>query len=171
MCLASGKIATEACTNDIRLDAPQNPLDFIATSEAVVYPEDMPTEYCNKHVLVDYCSGGGVATEWCKKFASVDSSVKLRKEGLVKMTQSEINRILRAAPYRLISDYTRNDYVYYINANGTDGVFKGFYNNLKQSVDAPYVVCKVHTQKAWQQYEAQHPTTPPATPAIPVAVG
>ena len=157
MCLSSGKLATSACLNDIRLDAPLNPSDFIATSTAKVYPEDVPTEYCDKHVLLDYCSGGGVATEWCKHFAAVDSSVKLRQEGLVKLNQSQINQILRAAPYRLISDYLRNDYVYLINADGSDGVFKGFYNNINQGVNAPYAVCKVHTQQAWQQYVARHP--------------
>ena len=163
MCLSSGKIATSACTNDIRLDSPLNPSDFIATSQAVVYAEDMPTEYCDKHVLVDYCSGGGVATQWCKKFAAVDSSVKLRQEGLVKLNQSEIDQIKKASSYRLISDYLRNDYVYLINADGSDGAFKGFGNNL--SNNAPYVTCKVHTQSAWEQYEAQHPTTP-ATPPV-----
>ena len=155
MCLSSGKLATDACLNDIRLDSKLNPDDFIATSVAKVYPEDIPTAYCDKHILVDYCSGGGVATEWCKHFAAVDSSVKLRQEGLVKLTKSEINEILRAAPYRLISDYIRNDYVYLINSDGSDGVFKGFYNNLNNN--APYVTCKVHTQSAWQQYDAQHP--------------
>lgn len=163
MCLSSGKIATSACTNDIRLDRPLNPDDFIATSQVVVYPEDMPTEYCDKHVLVDYCSGGGVASEWCKKFAAVDSTVKLRQEGLVKLTQSEINRILRAAPYRLISDYLRNDYVYFINDDGSDGVFRGFYGNLRQSVNAPYVICPLHTRQAWERYEALHPNVPETT--------
>jgi len=155
MCLSSGKLATDACLNDIRLDSKLNPSDFIVTSEAMVYPEDIPTAYCDKHILVDYCSGGGVATEWCKHFAAVDSSVKLRQEGLVKLTKSEINEILKAAPYRLLSDYIRNDYVYLINSDGSDGVFKGFYNNLNNN--APYVTCKVHTQGAWQQYVAQHP--------------
>jgi len=163
MCLSSGKIATSACTNDIRLDSPLNPSDFIATSQAVVYAEDMPTQYCDKHVLVDYCSGGGVATQWCKHFAAVDSSVKIRQEGLVKLNQSEINQILKASSYRLISDYLRNDYVYLVNADGSDAIFKGFNNNLSNS--APYVTCKVHTQSAWEQYEAQHPTTP-ATPPV-----
>ena len=157
MCLSSGKIATSACTNDIRLDSPLNPSDFIATSQAVVYAEDMPTEYCDKHVMVDYCSGGGAATQWCKHFAEVDSSVKIRQEGLVKLYQSEIEQIRKASSYRLISDYYRNDYVYLINSNGSDAVFKGFNNNLSNS--APYVTCKVHTQSAWEQYVADHPTT------------
>ncbi|MBQ8748505.1 MAG: transglycosylase domain-containing protein [Oscillospiraceae bacterium] len=169
ICLASGKLATSACVNDIRMDAPLNPSEFVATSKSAVYPEDMPTEYCDKHVLVDYCSGGGVATQWCKNFAEVDKTVKLRQEGLVKLTQSEINEMLKAAPYRLVADFLRNDYVYYINSDGSDGIFKGFYNNLKQNTNAPYVVCKVHTKQAWERYEALHATEPETTaPTVPV---
>ena len=160
ICLSSGKIATDACTNDIRLQSPLNPNDFIATSQSMVYPEDMPKETCDKHVLVDYCSGGGVATKWCQNFAHVDGSVKFTKKGLVKLTQSEINEILKAEPHKLLTDYLRNDYVYFINADGSDGNFKGVRNNLYQSVNAPYMVCPRHTQQAWETYVAQHPGTP-----------
>ncbi len=157
MCLSSGKIATEACVHDIRMSAPLDPDDFIATSQAVVYPEDMPTEYCDEHVMVDYCSGGGVATQWCTHFAQANGSAILSKKGLVKMTQSDIDELLRAEPYKLLRDYLRNDYVYYINPDGSDGWFRGIKNNLSQSVTAPYKVCPVHTQQAWEQYAALHP--------------
>ncbi len=156
VCLSSGKLATQACTSDIRLVKPLQPSDFIVTSESVVYPEDMPVETCDKHVLVDYCSGGGVATQWCKHFAEVDKSVSLKKRGLVRMNQSEIDVILKAAPHSLLRDYLRDDYVYYVNADGSDGWFRGIKNNLQQSVKAPYKVCPVHTQQAWERYEAQH---------------
>lgn len=157
ICLSSGKIATDACTHDIRLSKPLNPEDFIATSVAAVYPEDMPKETCTKHIMVDYCSGGGVATEWCTHFAKADKSAVISKKGLVKLTQAEIDEILRAAPYKLLSDYLRDDYVYFINADGTAGRFKGIRNNLSQSVNAPYKVCTAHTQQAWERYVAQHP--------------
>ena len=150
MCLSSGKIATSACTNDIRLDSPLNPSDFIATSQAVVYAEDMPTEYCDKHVLVDYCSGGGVATEWCQHFAE-NGAAKITQKSLVKLTQDEIDEMLLAEPYALYRDYLRNDYVYFLNSDGTPGRFKGIKNNLSQSVSAPNKVCPVHTQQAWEQ--------------------
>ncbi len=145
MCLSSGKLATDACTGDIRLVSPLNPSDFIVTSDAVVYPEDMPKQTCDKHVLVDYCSGGGVATAACYQHAKLDASVRIQKRGLVKMTQNDINEILKAAPYSLLSDYLRDDYVYYINADGSDGWFRGIRNNLQQSVKAPYKVCPTHT--------------------------
>lgn len=156
ICLSSGKIATDACLNDIRLVSPLDPEDFIVTSQSVVYPEDMPTQSCDKHVLVDYCSGGGVATQWCRKFEQAGASVTLKRRGLVKLTQREIDEILRAEPYSLLRDYLRNDYVYYINSDGSDGVFRGIRNNL-QSTGAPYVVCPTHTQQAWEKYQAQHP--------------
>ena len=136
------------------------PDDFIATSAALVYPEDYPEETCDRHVLVDYCPGGGVCTEWCLKFAGVDPTLQFEKRGLVKMTQKEIEEILKAEPFKLIKDYYRNDYVYFINEDGTDGVFKGVKNDLEQSVDAPYMVCPLHTQQAWEAYEGTTGTAP-----------
>lgn len=157
ICLSSGKIATEACTHDIRLDAPFDPDAFIATSMAAVYAEDMPKEYCDEHVMLDICSGGGVATQWCHNFAKVDSSVKFKRRGLVKLTQRDIDEMLRAAPYNLLDDYLRNDYVYLINSDGSDGVFRGLRNDLQQSANAPYKTCPIHTSGAWDRYVAQHP--------------
>ena len=145
ICLHSGKIATDACTHDIRLASPINPEDFIVTSQTAVYPEDMPKETCDKHVLVDYCSGGGVATEWCYDASEYNSSVKITKKALVKLKQSEIDEILKAEKYNLLKDYLRNDYVYFLNADGSDGRFKGIKNNLSQSVSAPYKVCPAHS--------------------------
>ena len=141
ICLHSGKIATDACTHDVRLYAPLDPEDFIVTSQTAVYPEDMPKETCDKHVLVEYCSGGGVATEQCKA-----AGATITQKALVKMTQKDIDEILKAAPYSLLRDYLRNDYVYYVNADGSDGWFRGVKNDLSQSVRMPYKVCPVHGQ-------------------------
>ncbi|MBR2937989.1 MAG: transglycosylase domain-containing protein [Oscillospiraceae bacterium] len=144
ICLHSGKIATEACTRDVRLSAPLDPSSFIVTSQSMVYPEDMPKETCDKHVMVEYCSGGGVATEACRNLANTDKSVKITSKSLVKLTQNEIDKILRTEAHGLIRDYLRNDYVYYVNSDGTDGWFRGIKNNLSQGVNAPYKICPVH---------------------------
>lgn len=151
VCLDSGKLATEACQADIRTGR---------IASAGVYPEDRPTEACTKHVLMDYCSGGGVATEYCKHFAEVDSSVTISKKGLVKMTQDEIQEILNAEPYRLYSSFLDDKYVYLINDDGSDGSFKGFHGNSNAGVNAPYVVCPVHTKEAWDAYQATHTPEP-----------
>ena len=152
MCLSSGKLATEACTHDIRLASPLNPNDFIVTSAALIYPEDMPTEYCDKHVSMSCCSGGGVATEWCYRFAEEDSSVSMHSYGLVKTTQQEIEEMLLAEPYKLLTDYLRDDYIYLITNTGQDGIFTGFKGDLIQP-DAPYKTCPVHTKEAWEAYK------------------
>lgn len=157
ICLSSGKIATNACTNDVRLSSVLQPNDFIVTSQSVVYSADMPTETCDKHVLLDYCSGGGVATQWCKCFAQVDKSVKLSQKGFVKLNQGEIDELIKASSHKLLQDYLRNDYVYYVNADGSDGWFRGIRNNLSQNVKAPYAVCQKHTQQGWESYVARHP--------------
>ena len=144
ICLSSGKIATAACLADVRLASPLSPDEFIVTSQSVVYPEDMPTQYCDKHVLVDYCSGG-VATQFCQNHAAANNII-LKKRGLVRMTQGEIDQLLLASSHNLLRDYLRDDYVYYVNADGTDGWFRGIRNSLQQNVKAPYKVCQVHTQ-------------------------
>jgi len=165
MCLDSGKMVTEACLKDVRT------ADGIKRSDAArVYREDYPTQYCDKHVLVDYCTtGGGVANEYCKLFAAEteDSGVqaKLEEKALVKMTQKEIDELRKAKDSRLLPEYLRDDYIYLINDNGTDGIFKGIEGNLVQETPAPYLVCAEHTKEAWEEYQkANEPTEPETTP-------
>ena len=139
ICLSSGKLATEACTHDVRQISPLVADEFMSTTLTAVYPEDMPKEVCDKHVMVEYCSGGGVATQACK-----DSGATIAKRGLVKLTQSEIDDIVRASGHGLWRDYRRNDYVYYINSDGSDGWFRGIRNDLSQGERAPYQLCPKH---------------------------
>ena len=164
MCLMSGKLATEACTHDIRLSSPLNPDDFVATSTALVYPEDMPKTYCDQHISMEICSGGGVATQWCRHFADEDSSVTISRYSLVKLTQSQMTEMLRAESYKLMTDYLRDDYVYLV-----DGVFTGFKGSLHQSETAPYKICPIHTRQAWESYQNTAPTDPslPPDPTLP----
>lgn len=168
VCLDSGKLATDACKLDIRSDT----LSRLATS--AVYAEDYPTEECDKHVLVDYCSCGGVANEYCKLFAEVDSSVTVEQKALVKLTADEIAEIYKAGQHGLVDAYLSNDWIYQINDDGTDGVFKGLNGKLQQSEDAPYLVCPEHTKAAWEAYQNSHPTEPePSEPAetVPETTG
>ncbi len=158
VCLDSGKLATDACKNDIRSDS------LTRLYSVRVYPEDAPRETCDLHVEMEYCTvGKGVATEYCKNFAEVDESVKLTKVGLLKMTEEQIDEILQASKYGLVSGYVRNDYVYLIDTDGNDKNFTGFNDDANKNVEAPYVVCTVHTEKAWKEYEsAKTPETDPS---------
>lgn len=157
VCLDSGKLATGACSADIR--------GKTRVASALVYPEDYPTQYCTRHVTVDICSGGGVANDYCHLFAAVQdpgtvAAATITKKSLVKMTEAELNEIAKAGNYGLASFMINNAWIYQINANGSDAVFDGIYDNLKQKTDAPYLVCTVHTKEAWEAYQQSHPTEP-----------
>lgn len=161
VCLDSGMLATEACGADVRT------AELKRVGSARVYSEDIPGKSCNKHVSVDYCSGGGVATEYCKNFAAADPNVKIEKKSLVKLTQKEINEILSAKSYGLNANYYRDDYVYMVDDEGNDGAFKGFGGDKNKGVSAPYVVCPVHTKEAWQNHSANATTPPTANTTTP----
>lgn len=153
ICLDSGKVATDACAKDIRGSR---------VKSVWVYPEDVPTGNCDKHVLLDYCTtGGGVANEYCKHFSEAGAAnVKLEQKGLVKLTQSELDEILKAESYGLHSQYLQDNYVYLVDSDGNDGSFKGFHKDINSTVTAPYKVCTTHTQAAWEAYQSQHPSLP-----------
>ncbi len=158
VCLDCGKRATDACNNDIRVGLVDK---FSRTASARVYSEDIPGQSCSCHVELDYClTGKGVANEFCHKFAEVDPSVKIEKKALVKMTQSVIDEINKAARYNLGAAYRMDSYVYLVAKDGSDATFKGFGYDINQKDGAPYLVCTTHDQKAWETYQAAHPAEP-----------
>ena len=160
MCVDSGQYATSACSADIRGSRSES---------AMLYPEDRSGGTCSDHVMVDYCSGGGVATEYCHKFAEVDDSVKIKKVGLLKRTKAELSSMLAPGGY-MPASFRKDNYIYLINSNGSDAVFKGINGNLKQWKDAPYLICPEHTPTAWAEYEESQATEPPTEPPVDTPV-
>lgn len=156
VCLDSGKLATDACRIDVRKEASNSN----RVSTALVYTNQVPKEVCNEHVVVSYCSGGGVATEYCTKFAEVDSSVVVKDQSLAKLTPADIEEIKKVMNYGLRAHYYNNNYVYAVDAKGNDAVFKGFKNDINQAIAAPYLICPVHTKEAWEKYHPQTPSVP-----------
>ena len=162
--LDSGKLATPACSLDIR--------DSNRLQNAYVYPEDMPTEFCDCHIALDYCTqGGGIANEYCHKFESV-GALLLKETALVKRTQAEVEELFDAIESGLKDMYLRNDYIYLVNSRGEDVPFYGISGDLTNTAGTPYISCTYHTKEMWQQYVAEHPwieggtvepTEPPAT--------
>ena len=137
ICLDTGMIATAACSKDVRGGE--------HTSYASCYPEDISGKYCDKHVLVDYCvTGGGVATEYCRKFPDV----KISEVSLVKRSADEIAELKRAKSCGLQPEPTLDSYVWY-----TEGNWHGFGGKAQPDVSAPYIVCPVHTKEAWDKKE------------------
>lgn len=140
VCLDSGKLATDACKHDGR--------DLTRVASARVYREDAPTGYCDKHVTVKYCSGGGEATEWCEKFAEVDDTVKIEESSYVLLTKAEYNAAAKAIGSGLNKEYLNEDFVIV----GDD--------------DDEKKECPLHTKEAWEAYLASQATEPsePMTP-------
>ena len=148
ICLDSGKIATDACASDIRGSRVESVL---------VYPEDVPTGNCDKHVILDYCTaGGGVANEYCAHAANAE----VVRKALLKLTQKEINEILAAKDFALDAMFLQNNYVYLIDETGKDGSFKGFGGGINVGISAPYNVCTVHNQSNSGGHTQEDPTEP-----------
>ena len=115
-----------------------------------VYDGDEPEGTCDKHIQVDYCvTGGGVATDYCYMF----SDAQIESRSLVKLTQAEVDEIKAADGFGLNDIYTANYYVYLIDSDGNPASWHGFYNNLNNGVDAPYIMCPLHNQSSWEEYQ------------------
>ena len=138
-----------------------------ASASALVYPGDGPKKSCTKHTMVEYCSGGGVATEYCRMFAGVDT-VKIDSRALLKLTPAKVEQINSAYKHGLNGDFRDNRYVYYVSEDGSPLNWHGFNGKANEGINAPYLVCPVHTAQAWADYEASQATEPPTEAPDPV---
>jgi len=138
ICLDTGKIASAACSKDVR--------GGTHTSYASCFPEDIQGEGCTQHVMVDYCvSGGGVATEYCRKF-----NADITEVSLVKRSRAEIDELKAAKNCGLQPEHLLDNYIWY-----TDGDWHGFSGNVQPDVKAPYIVCPEHTKEAWEKKQEE----------------
>ena len=179
ICLDCGLLATDACTKDVRYDGATTD-GFTRVEEVKAYKEDLPTEECTCHVEVQYCTEGeAVANEYCQLFAEAQTpegteQKLIVEKSLVKLTQAQIDEIIKAKKNNLWPEFHGDNYIYLIKKDGTDGVFKGMNNNQNAKVEAPYLVCSVHTKEAWEAYlESQVPEEPevPENPEDPANPG
>ena len=158
MCLDSGKLATDACKVDVRTESGLSRVESVS-----LYWEDVESEHCDRHVLVDYCtSGNGVANEYCKKFAELGQAT-IEERSLVKITQTELNELITAKGYGLEEKYVNDEMIYLISDSGYNLNFHGINGNANVGVNAPYIVCTEHTKAAWDALNAAT-TTPTDQP-------
>ncbi len=152
ICLESGKLATEACKNDIRTEGSSNK----RYETVLVYPEDAPTQFCDKHISVDYCiSGNGVANEYCHKFHNVGAAV-LQEKALVKITQARLDEMHQAGK-DLHKVFQGNSFIYLVDEAGYPQDFFGINGDINMGLHVPYQVCTQHTLESWEQYKKDHP--------------
>ena len=164
ICLDSGKLATDGCYRDIRSS------DGVSRVEKVLlYPQDKPKSYCDRHVQLEYCvDGHGVANEYCKKFAKL-GALTLENKALLKTTRKQLDELLKYKNKGLAEAYLRNDYIYLVDKNGGDESFYGMNGDINQGLKVPYEVCRVHTKQSWEDYttpQATIPTQPPTEPPV-----
>ena len=153
ICLESGKLATEACKNDIRT----NGTSYQRFETIMVYPEDAPTQFCDKHITVSYCtSGNGVANDYCHKFHSVGAAV-LKDKALVKFTKAKLDEIFMCNGQGLHEMFRGDEYIYLVDEAGNPVDFFGMSGNINQGLHVPYKECTVHTEASWEQYKKDHP--------------
>ena len=170
MCLDGLGNANSVCSKDIRTI--QDGLSRVES--APVYWEDIESQSCKKHVLVDYCtSGNGVANEYCQKFAALEQA-EIQEVALVKTTQKELEEMIRAKGYGLEDKYINDTFIYLTTNNGADTNFHGIKGDQNKGVNAPYIVCSEHTKASWEAYEKnQNPEQPtlPILPGITIPIG
>ena len=166
VCLDTGLAATSACEHDVRNYLHGN----ARTASAYAYKGDGPAGTCNSHVMVEFCTtGGGVANEYCYKFASVED-VSIDARSLLKLTPNEVQTIKSALSAGLKSSFGDDCYVYYISEGGAPLDWHGFGGNANKGISAPYLICPTHTQAAWEAYladQAAKETEPPVVEDVP----
>jgi len=141
VCLDCGKLATSACTLDPRIF--DN--NIKRTDTVKVYPEDIPLESCDCHVVIDFCvECNAVANSYCKVLAAAGRNT-IVKRALVKMTQAEVDAIAAADGKGLAKKYFTDNFIYLVDANGNPlYAYKGIHGDKNVGINAPYLYCNIH---------------------------
>ena len=132
VCKDCGKLATSACSMDVRTH--EHGLSRVES--VMVYPEDVPTQTCDCHVVVDYCLT-------CKAVANSGCS-NVAKRSLVKMTWSKVEAIMKASNVGLWSSCANERYIYLVDKQGNPVPFYGFKGDKNAGLSLPYVSCNIH---------------------------
>ena len=133
ICMDCGKRSTAACNLDARTQ-----LYRISRVETVsVYPEDVPTEVCDCHIVVDFCTA--------TKTVAHSGCTSTFKAALVKKTKSEIKALADASKVGLWSSHSSDCYIWQVDKDGNDLPFYGGKGDKNVGLTAPYIQCHVHT--------------------------
>ena len=153
VCLDCGNLATDACKYDPR--SYDSGTTRVATSK--VYPEDVPDDVCNCHVMVDFCKEcNAVANEYCKLMAKAGQTV-LVKRALVKMTADGVNELKLASEYGLYKSHLSDNFIWLVDENGKDKDFFGIFDDANEGCREPYLICGLHTKEMWEEFLEKHP--------------
>lgn len=131
ICTESGLLATDACKADVREQS--------CVMSVRLYPDDVPSGYCNVHVMMDYCeTGKALANEYCSKI----QGNTVVQTALVKLTR-EMARLYQDA---------RINYEAFAFLEGEGG-------------SGNHTYCKVHTKEMYEAQNSSSGDTGNVTPA------
>ena len=148
ICRDSGLLATDACADDCRGSR---------VVKASAYEDDVPTQLCDKHIEVAYCSVcKAPANDYCHNYAELGLT-ELSTVSLMKLTKDEVEKIVMATSHGLNKSFLSNDYIYLVDEYGLPTAFYGINGNKNEGLNYPYVVGTKHSKSTWQQYVASHP--------------
>ena len=102
----------------------------------MVYPEDLPSEPCDCHVMVDFCTD-------CKAVANTGCTHVVQRS-LVKMTQAKVDAIIEASGVGLWKSCQGENYIYLVDNKGNPVAFHGFNNDKNIGLNLPYLTCYKH---------------------------
>lgn len=153
ICLDCGKLATSACDYDPRNMDSKIP----RKTYAMVYEEDIPTDVCDCHEMVEFCKEcDAVANEYCKLLAQVGKATII-KRSLCKMTQEMVDKLEAASEHGLYEAHTKDNYIYLVDEDGEDVPFKGIFGTINANNKLPYMIGTEHTEADWRYYLLTHP--------------
>lgn len=129
-CRDSGLLATEACREDVRGDR---------TISGDLSLDDVPTEYCDCHVMAELC-GDHIANEFCAKAPGN----KLKEVGLI-----EVDRVFPISGIVVLDQS-------YVADSGI--VEPGWYTAATPEVDPISLPCYVHVEEKEPEEEEEEAT-------------
>ena len=149
ICVDCGNLATTACNMDARIFN-----TGLKRTEAIcLYVEDIPVESCKCHVMVDFCETcNAVANEYCKQFDAVGICT-VSKRSLYKLTADGVDDLAAAIEHGLREVHTRDNFIYLVDKYGNAvNNYHGLLGDKNKGINAPYLVCDLHTKEQWEAY-------------------
>lgn len=149
-CVDSGKLCTEACALDPRGKRTETGY-FVKGTE--------PTEYCDTHILVDYCTEGkGIASEYCPEDKLVKTAlIRMNRDFPTDILVTDSQYTYLELPYNVRPYYTKyRAYYYYMSVYADDNGLNHFYGRISGSILPYNKACTLHfNATAWKQKVAE----------------
>lgn len=149
-CADSGKLCSDACALDPRGNRSETGY-FIRGTE--------PTEYCDTHIIVDYCtSGRGIACDYCPREDVVQTAlIRMNRDFPTDILVTDSQYTYLELPYNVRPYYTKyRSYYYYMSVYAGEDGAKHYYGRVSGSILPYNRACTTHfNATAWKKKVAE----------------